>query len=122
MYESDSFFTLTAPQQIGLVAMSAGLMLCWGYVAWRLGAKRPLILRIVIGVAVFASFVWLSPQIYYQYYRVIIDGLPAQWVIGWPPGPRHILRLLSFQADANLSAHSQGLLGWLLLGLAAVRR
>ncbi|WP_281857156.1 hypothetical protein [Litoreibacter halocynthiae] len=122
MYEYDSFFTLTGLQQIGLVAVSVGLMLCWGHVAWRLGAKRPLTLRIVIGVAIFVSFVWLSPQIYYQYYRAIIDGLPAQWVIGRPPGPLHILQLLSFQASANLSAHSQGLLGWLLLGLGAVRR
>ncbi|RLJ41403.1 hypothetical protein BCF46_3196 [Litoreibacter meonggei] len=122
MYEGDSFFTLTGPQQAGLLLLSVALACGWIYASWRLSARRPLVLRLAIGIVLFFGFVWLSPQIYYQYYRLIIDGLPAQFVVGWPLGPLHVVRLLTFQFDANLSAHSQGLLGWALIIVAALRR
>ena len=122
MYEGDSFFTLTGPQQIGLLLVSVGLVCGWIYASWRLSHAKPLALRIVVGLALFFGFVWLSPQIYYQYYRMIIDGLSAQFVIGWPDRMGHIFRLLTFQSDSNLSAHSQGLLGWALVIVAVLRR
>ena len=122
MYESDSFLTLTGSQQIGLLTLSAVLTFGWVYATWRLSLGKPLALRLGLGFASFFGFVWLSPQIYYQYYRVIIDGLPAQFVIGWPVGLGHSLRLLTFQSDVTLSAHNQGLLGWALIIAAALRR
>jgi len=122
LYDSDSFFTLSGPQQIGLFVLSAVLFGVCLALSWRLGRGRPLPLRLILSAAVFFGFVWLSPQIYYQYYRLIIDGLPAQLVIGWPQGVGHLARLLTFQSDANLSAHSQGLLGWTLIAIAVIRR
>ncbi len=64
-----------------------------------------------------AAFVWVSLQVYYTYYRLIFEGLPAQWVIGWPPS-LDILRLATFTGPAKLSTHSQRALFWLLAGLA----
>ena len=109
-------------QQIGLFILSAVLFCIWLYGSRRLSAGKPAIMRVSIGLVLFFGFVWVSPQIYYQYYRMIIDGLPAQFVIGLPEGIGHIARLLSFQFDSNLSAHSQGLLGWALIAVAAFRR
>ncbi|MEM8658818.1 MAG: hypothetical protein AAGF22_12060, partial [Pseudomonadota bacterium] len=60
-----------------------------------------------------------SPQIYYEYYRLVLDGLPAQWVIRLPD-PAWLLRLVTFQDRATLSDHGKGLLFWLLV-LFAVR-
>ena len=122
MYTSDSFFTLTGPQQVGLFVLSAALLCVWLYATWRFSAGKPVFIRIGLGFALFFGFVWVSPQIYYQYYRMIIDGLPAQFVIGWPDGFGHIFRLMSFQSDANLSAHSQGVFGWALVVVAAIKR
>ncbi|MEM1161662.1 MAG: hypothetical protein AAGJ28_12065 [Pseudomonadota bacterium] len=72
--------------------------------------------RLSGALILFWVFVWASPQIYYQYYILIIPDLPWQWVI-WPPAsPLDAFELLLFQGPQNLSAHSQGLLGWSLLG------
>ena len=65
----------------------------------------------------FWLFVWLSPQVYYQYYRLIFDGLPVQWVVGRPE-LGEAMRLLTFTGPANLSAHGQGVLGWAMLCVA----
>lgn len=118
MYEDDSFYTLSVWGQIGLVcvslvfaALALGMtrLMTWG---------KPIYLRIPIWVVVFITFVWASPQGYYTYYRLIIDGLPAQSVIAQPPPPQEIIALLTFRAQASLSAHSVGVLGWLMLGAA----
>jgi len=66
-------------------------------------------------LALFWLFIWLSPQVYYMYYRMIIPDLPLQWVI-WPPeNPLTAFKYLFFQGPQNLSAHGQGLLGWWLI-------
>ncbi|MEP3347039.1 MAG: hypothetical protein ABJN34_05850 [Litoreibacter sp.] len=122
MYESDSFFTLSQSGQIGLLVLSLVLFLGTLYASWRLSANKPLVLRLVIGLVLLFLFSWLSPQAYYQYYRMIIDGLPQQIVVRMPSGPLELLQLLTFQADANLSAHSKGVLGWALLIVSGLRR
>lgn len=101
--------------------LSLALFCVWVAASWLISRGRRLGLRLLIGLVLFVLFVWLSPQIYYQYYRLIIDGLPAQFVIGWPRGAAHIAELLLFQAEENLSAHGQGLLGWALLVTAGWR-
>lgn len=121
MYQGDSFFTLTGGQQAGLVILSTGLMALTVITSRQLG-RGTIIYRLGAALLVFYLFVWVSPQVYYQYYRLIIDGLPAQWVIGAPPGLPRIARLLLFQDTPNLSNHAQGLLGWGLLLLALLRR
>lgn len=122
MYEDDSFFTLSLPGQLGLLALSACLFLLTLAALWRIARNRPLFWRLTLTLALFGTFVWVSPQIYYQYYCLIIDGLPAQWVIGGPPSPRHLFELPAFRADANLSHQAQGALGWAMVTLAILRR
>ncbi len=117
MYEGDSFFTLTTGGQVGLAILSLILALIWLLVEWRFAR---FLWGFVLAAALFYLFVYLSPQIYYSYYRVIIGGLPAQWVIS-PPSLTHMIDLLSFRAGSTLSAHSQGALGWSLLAVALIR-
>jgi len=121
-YEGDSFFTLSMAGQVGLLVLSVTLSLLWLVAVWVLARGRAPIWRLLLAVALFVSFVWASPQIYYQYYRLIIDGLPAQWVIGAPPNLGDLSQLLTFTAAPNLSHHAQGALGWSMLALAALRR
>ena len=117
MYEDDSFFTLTTGGQIGLLILSASLALLTLWVAWRVMRRSSVFGRLVTALVAFALFVWLSPQVYYTYYLMIFDGLPLQWVIGWPV-LRDIVDLATFTGPANMSAHSQGLLFWVLVLLA----
>lgn len=122
MYLEDSFFTLNPPQQIGLIAVSVNLTLISLWLLYRVTRVWPFWGRLLAGFALFYLFVWVSPQAYYQYYRLIFFDLPQQLVIKGAPSPDRIFRLLSFRAEANLSAHSQGLLGWGLMLFALVRR
>lgn len=117
MYENDSFYTLSQGGQLGLLLLSAALGVALLWLGWRLMRSQRRGVALVIAVALFVGFVWLSPQIYYTYYRQIFAGLPAQWVIGWPP-ILDAVRFATFTGPANLSAHSQGLLFWLLVVLA----
>ncbi|GMG81127.1 hypothetical protein LNKW23_03390 [Paralimibaculum aggregatum] len=117
MYAEDSFFTLSASARAGLLALSAGFAGLAGALA-RAGlraAGRRLAPRLAVALLVFWGFEWLSPQGYYAYYRAVIPGLPAQWVIGRPPGPGQVAEILGFAGPATLSAHARGLLGWALL-------
>jgi len=115
VYDGDSFFTLNLAGQAGLIVLSAFLSACAIWAAWRIGQDRSIFTRILIALAAFYLFTWLSPQIYYGYYLIIFDGLPLQIVIQSPPSPDEVARLLSFQAKASLSDHSKGALGWLLI-------
>ena len=118
MYAGDSFFTLGWLSGAGLLAVTGGLV----WLTWRLArrlARGGLVRRVAVAAGLFWAFLWLSPQIYYLYYQVIFDDLPWQWVIGWPPGPERVGRLLAFSGAATLSAHGKGALGWaLILGAA----
>lgn len=121
LYAEDSFFTLSVSGRIGLVILSVLLAALILWLAWRWSAGKHILARAAIGLGLFIGFEWLSPQIYYAYYLVIFDGLPVQWVIGWPPGPASLVRLLSFTENANLSFHSRGVLGWALVLVALFR-
>ena len=115
MYQNDSFFDLSLWERVGLVGISATLAVLTLLAAWRLLRNRPAWLRVLGALTLFWAFVWASPQIYYTYYRMIIPDLPLQWVI-WPPAhPAEALKMLFFSGPQNLSAHSQGVLGWALL-------
>ncbi|MEM9060376.1 MAG: hypothetical protein AAGD13_07915 [Pseudomonadota bacterium] len=115
MYAQDSFFDLSRSGQFGLVCISAVLFVLWVLLTRFLLRDRAPWLKIGGALILFWVFVWVSPQVYYQYYRLIIPDLPLQWVI-WPPAaPQEAISMLFFQGPQNLSAHSQGLLGWSLL-------
>ncbi|MEO1551397.1 MAG: hypothetical protein AAFR93_13370 [Pseudomonadota bacterium] len=79
-------------------------------------------LRLCVGAVTAYGFVWLSPQIYYAYYRAIIPDLPAQWVIFPPPGLGEIWRLATFTDATSLSAHGRGLLIWAMCACALLAR
>lgn len=115
MYQQDSFFDLSQWERVGLVCISAMLAILFLFASYRLLRNKPILIRLSGALILFWVFVWVSPQIYYTYYRMIIPDLPLQWVI-WPPAsPVDALRMMVFSGPQNLSAHSPGILGWVLL-------
>ena len=118
MYETDSFFTLGILAQIGLLAVSAAFTIGMACGVRRLSRGRSVVVRIEIWAVLFYLFVWMSPQGYYAYYRLIFDGLPMQWVAGWPASLVETVKLLTFTGPSTISAHSLGAFGWALLILA----
>lgn len=127
MYSGDSFFTLSMAGRVGLVCLSAVLVVAifalarfaFRYVEGVPPVKR-LLARIGIAAGLFWAFVWLSPQVYYLYYQAILGGLPWQVVIGPPPALGTIVEQLGFAASDTLSDHSKGVLGWGLLAYAVL--
>lgn len=115
MYRHDSFFDLTPWGQVGLACLTVVLSLTVLLIARLSLRNRTVGLRILGSLSLFWLFVWLSPQIYYLYYRLIIEDLPLQWVIWPPPSVIEPLELLFFQGPHSLSAHGRGLLGWSLI-------
>jgi len=122
MYDGDSFYTLTWIGRIGLVILSVTMTLAVLWLATSLMKRVAWPVRLTIALVLFFAWVWLSPQVYYTYYMTLFEGLPWQIVVKDPPGVGHLLGMLSFTGAANLSAHSQGVLGWLLLVLTALVR
>lgn len=118
MYDGDSFFTLTQWGRIGLLAVSVLFAAMTLALTRLMVLRKPILIRVPIWFFLFILFVWASPQGYYIYYRMIIDGLPAQSVLGPLPPPQDIIALLTFQYRASLSAHSVGILGWAMLVVA----
>lgn len=121
LYDGDSFLTLSLAGRIGLIALSALLSAITIWASWRIGRGRRFATRILTALAMLYLFTWLSPQVYYGYYLMIFDGLPLQIVIHAPPSPADVAGLLTFQANATLSDHSKGALGWLLIAASLFR-
>ena len=71
--------------------------------------------RLGLAFALFWLFLWLSPQFYYTYYRMVIPGLPAQIVIQDPPSLRLFAETLTFTHRTTLADHARGFVGWVLL-------
>ncbi|MEM7596848.1 MAG: hypothetical protein AAF382_04065 [Pseudomonadota bacterium] len=117
MYDQDSFFDLTPLGQLGLACLSAVLFAAMTYAAWRLLRARPVWLRPLGALILFYGFVWISPQVYYQYFHLLFEFLPDQWVIFPPPNPLDALTLLTFSGPPSLSAHGQGVLGWVMIAV-----
>ena len=118
MYSEDSFYTLSTYGRLAVVAVSLGMfaaLLVLGYV---LAKARKGVVRIAIGMFLFWIFVWLSPQVYYTLYQFLFEGLPRQWVVGNPPMPDKLARLIIFSDRQTLSAHGQGVLFWALMLLS----
>lgn len=122
MYQEDSFLTLGSWGQVGLVLISLALGLLMLCGVRRVIRRQALVLRLCLALVAFWAFLWLSPQVYYFYYMVLIDGLPWQSVIKAPPGLTDMASLLTFTDEANLSNHSKGLLGWGMIALSFWRK
>ena len=120
MYAEDSLFTLSLPGQLGVVAIALLLSGSLIWVAWRF-APRAIWTSALMGLGLFWIYTWLSPQVFYQYFHLLFEDLPRQWVIWPPPGPDKIFELLTFSGRPSLSAHGHGVLGWVLIGLGLLR-
>ena len=114
MYAGDSFFILSAAGQAGLAALSTLLAVAAG--ACVLAFTGPG-MRMLAALAVYWVFLWLTPQIYYLYYQIILDDLPWQIILGPPPSLDALIDWLLFRGPGTLSNHAKGVLGWALLAL-----
>ncbi|MEM7546138.1 MAG: hypothetical protein AAF367_11430 [Pseudomonadota bacterium] len=113
-YEGDDFFTLGMAQRIGLAVIALALLAALFVVAAalsrltvrraRLGLGLGLGVDISIRSVFYGALITLAPQVFYTYYRLIIPGLPSQWVIRWPDGDG-LLTGLTFAADGRLAEH-----------------
>ena len=121
MYAGDSLFTLSPSGQAGVLVIALILSVLTLTTAWLVMGQRSLLIRVAMAVLLLVLFVWASPQVFYEYYRVIIDGLPAQWVIFQRNPLVEAARYASFSGPATLSAHGQGALFWALMLLAVLR-
>lgn len=137
-YEGDSLFTLEPFEIAGVLAISTALILTFFWLSTallvpvysRLGgspAGRVMLIPPALALVwlLFALAHTASPQIYYTYYRAILDGLPAQWVIkGWIDFEA-VMTAARLPADGSLSIHLTGLVFWsvlvLVLAIAALR-
>jgi len=115
MYEGDSFFTLTIIERTGLVLLSSILVVTLVLAFLKITTQFKLIVKLAFSVIFLWLFVWLSPQAYYFYYIFLFDTLEFQNVIKLPPTPKDIFSLLSFSDRTNLSNHSKGILGWVMI-------
>lgn len=115
MYDGDIFLALTSSGQWAVAALSAVLAFL-AVVAVRLtrrhvsAAAAP-----AIGVVYWWLFLWLTPQLYYLLYMLLIEGLPFRLMVLWPPGAGRLLELLLFRSQVSLADHALGALGWAML-------
>ena len=122
IYQGDSLCTLSPAQIAGVLAVSTAMA---APLFWIVGVglrSAPVWLRLTAALFCFAAYLWLSPQGHYTYYRLIIEGLPAQIVIKQPPTPASLITLLTLSGPATLAAHGSALLGWALIATALLRR
>ncbi len=122
MYAGDTFFHLSPVGQIGLGLLSVFLASIYILGFIKISTRFAMIVKVPLAIVLLWFFIWLSPQIYYLYYRMIFDTLPLQWVIQTPPSILSLLEIIFFFGDSTLSAHSKGILFWLMIGACIIRR
>ncbi len=118
MYADDTFYTLAYPEQLGLALLSTGLAGGVLLVAWQLMVPHGRLIRMAIAVSLFYLFVWLSPQAYYTYYLMVLDGLAWQIVVKPARSPQAVVEIVTFQGPSTLAAPSKGLLALTLMLIA----
>ncbi len=127
MYNQDTFFQLSLLGQIGLTTLSLVLAIAVFFLTFVIFRKIrhyslgiDLIIRLGFAITFFWIFLWLSPQIYYLYFQLIIDNLPWQIVISTPLSPNDLSRFLLFQNTNSLAHHSRAALGWSMILYAII--
>lgn len=120
MYDGDSFFTLGLGGQIGLVILTIVLSILTIMLTHRVATMiRWKVWAVVSALTLFWLFIWLSPQVYYFYYLMIIPDLPWQIVVNWPPPQgESLVDLILFRGDGTLSNHGKGVLFWVMAATA----
>lgn len=127
--DQDSLFTLGTAEILGLAALSTFLIAGSCLLIFRIScawAATPashfpravaLVANTILS-ATTASLAWVaSAQVFYEYYRLIIPGLPVQWVI--KPGDRlgDLWSTLQFLDGASASANAAAAFFWLAVGM-----
>lgn len=130
-YSGDYFFSLSLLESFGLVLLAlllAALAFSCFVLLERFAIKtlgrggaaaslRLLLLNLLIALAVFYLLVWVAPQGYYAYSKLISADLPGQWVAKLPSLDRG-LELLRLHTRPSMGEHALGLLGRGLLFFA----
>ena len=88
------FGTLSLGARLGLLALSTALLLVllwlgalktrW-LIQWRVRWPWAPLLDLAAAATLAAAAITLGGQVFYEYYRLVIPGLPAQWVITGEP-------------------------------------
>ncbi len=118
MYSEDTFFHLTVQGRIGLVILSLFLGAITIGLYWKISNRFRIVVKVLCAVVFIWVFIWLSPQAYYLYYIQLIDGLPLQNVIQFPPSPIEVFQTITFSGQSNLSNHGKGLVFWAMTLIA----
>jgi len=128
MYDQDTFFHLSMIARTGLALLSLGLAMLMIWLTIRMfkknlleNASLDITLRLVFSVTLFWLFLWLSPQVYYLYYQVVIDDLPWQNVISTPTSLNDLIAVLFLQNPPSFSHHSKAALGWLIILIPLIK-
>lgn len=128
-YGEDSFWTLALRDRFAVAGLAAALMLLGGWVAFRVACTMAtrcdgLRLRVAmltgnisITLACYFGLWFVSPQIFYSYYRLIFENLPQQWVIGSSAQLDRFVVALLFEGNISLADSAAGLYFWMLLSL-----
>ncbi|MBA4782582.1 MAG: hypothetical protein H2045_05125 [Rhizobiales bacterium] len=124
-YPKDSFFTLKTSGRLGVLAISSTAIMVFfqiltqktGYLLhWSDRRDASTLTRLCIfigdcvsGIALFIAGIWVLPQAFYGFYRILIPNLPQQIVIKPSPDFERLADILQLQSDGSLSQHLTGI-------------
>ncbi|GAB5467852.1 MAG: hypothetical protein Kilf2KO_08820 [Rhodospirillales bacterium] len=123
----DSLFTLQplaslAVATLALVLIVAGWVLAFEVAVrlcrWGQGQRRrrlALAANLALLPLCFLLLHSLAPQVFYLLYRLLLPGLPAQWVIAAPWDLAPLVAALALGPGSSLSSLASGLAFWSLL-------
>ena len=125
-YPGDSYWTLTWVGHAGVVAISlVGIAAFFLALAaktrllWRITSDGPGVVGILcdslVGLAAYAVIFSLSPQAFYGFYRLIIPGLPSQWVIKSLLDTDRLAMVARLAPDGRLADHLAGITLWAII-------
>lgn len=128
-YGEDSFWTLALYDRFVVAGLAAFLMILGGWAAFQIaramavkgdGLRLKVAMltgNVSITLACYFGLWFVSPQLFYSYYRLIFEGLPQQWVIGSSAQLDRFVGALLFDGNISLADSAAGLYFWLLLSL-----
>ncbi len=128
-HADDSFFTLAPWAQLLVASLALVLAACGALAAFeaalafsrmarsRLGRALALLGNLLLLPLAFTLALSLSPQIFYSLYRLIMPGLPDQWVVRGLFDFERLSRALALRPDSNLADLSSGIAFWSLVAL-----
>lgn len=122
-YPTDSYWTLRAGGRAAVAAISTvGIAATFLGLSWKtsriLRRKRGstatawALIDIALGLLIFAVVFSVSPQVFYSLYRVIIPGLPQQWVIDGLLDQDRLKMIAVVAPGGSLADHLAGIALW----------